>query len=102
MIQLQHQQRSLWEGLFAEEVAELWEPWMRVVDELLEDEALVDAVYEAQGERHEQSRTLGRPQTPAEVALRMLLLKHVHHSGGCAQPSGPNSQRRGPTSQIAS
>jgi hypothetical protein len=37
-----HQQRSAWEGLFAEEVAELWEPWMRVVDELLEDEELVD------------------------------------------------------------
>ncbi len=79
MIQMRHQQPSLWEGLFAEEVAELWEPWMRVVDELLEDEVLVDVVYEAQGERHEQSRTLGRRQTPAEVALRMLLLKHVRN-----------------------
>jgi len=79
VIQLRHQQRSLWEGLFAEEVAELWEPWMRGVDELLEDEALVDAVYEAQGERQERSRTLGRPQTPAEVALRMLLLKQVRN-----------------------
>ena len=79
MIRIRHQQPSLWEGLFAEEVAELWEPWMRVVDELLEDDALVDAVYEAQGERHEQSRTLGRPQTPAEVALRMLILKHVRN-----------------------
>jgi hypothetical protein len=36
MIQFRHQQRSVWEGLFDEEVAELWEPWMRVVDELLE------------------------------------------------------------------
>jgi hypothetical protein len=44
VIQLRHKQRSIWEGLFAEEVAELWEPWMRVVDELLEDEELVDAV----------------------------------------------------------
>src|SRR4029077_2849890 len=49
MIRVRHQQPSLWEGLFAEEVAELWEQWMRVVDELLEDDALVDAVYEAQG-----------------------------------------------------
>ena len=79
MIQLRHQQRSVWEGLFAEEVAELWEPWMRVVDELLEDEELVDTVYEAQGRRHGQSRTSGRPQTPAEVALRMLILKHVRN-----------------------
>jgi len=58
VIQLRHQQPGLWESLFAKEVAELWEPCMGVVDELLEDEALVDAVYEAQGERHERSRTL--------------------------------------------
>ena len=44
MIQLRHQQPGLWESLFAEEVAELWEPWMEVVDELLEDEAIVDSV----------------------------------------------------------
>lgn len=79
MIQLRHQERSLWEGLFAQEVAELWEPWMQVVDELLEDEKLLDAVYEAQGRRHPQSRTRGRQQTPAEVALRMLILKHVRN-----------------------
>jgi IS5 family transposase len=77
----------VWEGLFAEEVAELWEPWMQVVDELLEDEELVDAVYEAQGERHPQSRSSGRPQTPAEVALRMLILKHVRNWSGTCQES---------------
>ena len=79
MIKLRHQQPTVWESLFAEEVAELWEPWMRVVDELLEDEELVDAVYEAQGKRHPQSRLRGRQQTPAEVALRMLILKHVRN-----------------------
>jgi IS5 family transposase len=79
VIQLRRQQPSLWEGLFAKEVAELWEPWMQVVDELLEDEQLVNSVYEAQGERYKQSRMLGRPQTPAEVALRMLILKHVRN-----------------------
>ena len=79
MIKLRHHQVSLWNGLFAEEVADLWEPWMRVVDELLEDEKLVEAVYEAQGKRHPKSRKLGRQQTPAEVALRMLILKHVRN-----------------------
>jgi hypothetical protein len=59
VIQLRRQQPNLWEGLFAKEVAELWEPWMQVVDELLEDEELVNSVYKAQGERHQQSRTLG-------------------------------------------
>src|SRR5262249_43914374 len=53
--------------------------WMRVADAVLEDEALVDQVYEAQGRRHPQSRSRGREQTPAEVALRLLLLKHVRN-----------------------
>jgi transposase, IS5 family len=79
MIRMRHQQPSLWETFFAEEVAELWEPWMQIVDELLEDDELVDVVYEAQGERHAQSRTRGRHQTPAEVVLRMLILKHVRN-----------------------
>jgi IS5 family transposase len=69
VIKLRHQQATVWEGLFAEEVAELWEPWMRVVD----------VVYDAQGKRHPQSRFSGRQQTPAEVALRMLILKHVRN-----------------------
>ena len=76
---MRHEQRSLWEDLFAAEVADLWEPWMRVVDELLEDDELLDAVFAAQGERHRYSRTRGRKQTPAEVALRMLILKHVRN-----------------------
>jgi IS5 family transposase len=46
---------------------------------LLEDEELVDLVYQAQGERHEHSATRGRLQTPAETALRLLLLKHVRN-----------------------
>jgi IS5 family transposase len=79
MIRLRHQQPSLWETFFAEEVAELWEPWMRAVDEVLEDDELLDAVYDAQGQRHAQSRSRGRHQTPAEVVLRMLILKHVRN-----------------------
>src|SRR5882672_11762173 len=52
MIKLRHQQPSLWHRGLAEDVEGLWEPWMRLVDELLEDEQLLDTVYEAQGERH--------------------------------------------------
>ena len=65
MICIRRQQPTLWENFFAEEVAALWEPWMRVVDELLKDDALLDIVYDAQGKRHAQSRTRGRHQTPA-------------------------------------
>jgi hypothetical protein len=52
---------------------------MLLVDKLLEDEQLLDTVYEAQGERHPQSRIRGRMQTPAEVWLRLLLLKHIRN-----------------------
>lgn len=79
MIKLRHEQPSLWTGILKEELDSLWEPWMRVADTVLEDEGLVDQVYEAQWRRHPQSRRRGREQTPAEVALRMLLLKHVRN-----------------------
>src|SRR3979411_541104 len=79
MIKLRHQQPSLWHRGLAEDIEGLWEPWMRLVDELLEDEQLLDTVYEAQGERHPQSRIRGRMQTPAEVVLRLLILKHIRN-----------------------
>jgi Transposase domain (DUF772) len=69
----------LWEGVVNEDVRALWEGWMVEADKLLEDEELIDLVYEAQGERHEHSPTRGRSQTPAEMALRLLLLKHVRN-----------------------
>lgn len=72
-------QRMLWEGVVDLDVRALWEPWMVEADKLLEDEKLIDVVYAAQGERHAHSSTRGRAQTPAEIALRLLLLKHVRN-----------------------
>jgi IS5 family transposase len=54
---------------------------MREADRVLDDAALLESVYEAQSKRHRHSRTLGRLQTPAEVALRLLILKHVRNWG---------------------
>ena len=79
MIQLRHRQPSLCDAFWSEEVSDLWEPWMRMADGLLEDEALLDCVYDAQAKRHKQSRTRGRKQTPAEVVLRLLVLKHARN-----------------------
>src|ERR1700724_567161 len=50
MIKLRHQQPSLWHRGLAEDMEGLWEPWMLLVDKLLEDEQLLDTVYEAQGD----------------------------------------------------
>ena len=54
---------------------------MREADCLLDDEELLESVYEAQGKRRKHSRTRGRKQTPAEVVLRLLILKHARELG---------------------
>jgi transposase, IS5 family len=72
-------QLSFAEGLIREEVGPLWEEWMRQVDEVLADRELVQIVYQALAQRWPKSRTRGRPGTPAEVVLRLLLLKHMRN-----------------------
>src|SRR5260370_7669818 len=79
MIEVCRRQLNFAEGLIAEEVGELWEDWMRQVDEVLSDPELVSTVYEALARRWPQSRTRGRKGTPAEVVLRLLLLKHIRN-----------------------
>jgi IS5 family transposase len=79
MIELFRPQLSFAEGLIQEEVGPLWEEWMRRVDALLADRELVQIVYEALARRYPRSRTRGRPATPAEVVLRLLLLKHMRN-----------------------
>ena len=52
---------------------------MRQADQILEDEKLLNLVYEALVRRHPKSRTRGRVGASAEVVLRMLLLKHIRN-----------------------
>src|ERR1700746_1456526 len=52
---------------------------MKIADEILDDEELIDPVYEALRRRRPKSATRGRKGTPAEVALRMLALKHMRN-----------------------
>jgi IS5 family transposase len=83
MIVLRYQQRTIYEGIYRtlipDQKALLWEQWLRTIDALLDDEALVDLVQDALAQRHPQSRTRGRKGTPAEVVLRLLVLKHLQH-----------------------
>ncbi|HME84599.1 MAG TPA: ISNCY family transposase [Roseiarcus sp.] len=72
-------QRSFGDGLIADEVKDLREGWMNHADRLLDDEAIVAAVYEALGRRHPKSRSRGRLGAPADVVLRLLVLKHVRN-----------------------
>lgn len=79
MIEARRQQLHFGEGLIAEEVNDLREEWMKHADQVLEDENLVATVYEALARRSPKSRTRGRRGTPAEVVMRLLLLKHIRN-----------------------
>ena len=77
MIATRRLQRSFADGFITEEVTDLWEPWMRQADQVLEDDALLTLLQQEMAKRLKKSKTRGRPGTTAEVVLRMLLLKHV-------------------------
>ena len=79
MIEMRRAQLSFGDGLIAGEVSDLREGWMTHADRVLADEQIVGAVYEALARRHPRSRSRGRPGAPAEVVLRLLILKHVRN-----------------------
>ena len=62
MTEARRQQLHFGEGLIAEEVVDLREDWMRHADQVLEDDQLVSAVYEALARRSPKSR--GVPSGP--------------------------------------
>ena len=66
-------------GLAMPDPGELMDPELQRIDKLLDDEVLLDAVVERLQKRSKNSRTKGRPSTPAEVVLRMLVLKHLRN-----------------------
>ena len=84
MIEMRRAQLSFGDGLITEEVSDLRENWMRYADWVLADEQIVAAVYEALAKRHPKSRSRGRRGVPAEVVLRLLVLKHIRNLSYCA------------------
>jgi IS5 family transposase len=79
MVRRKNGQRSLWGAVLfgAPDPRELMDPALRRIDEVLEDEALIDGVLDAMRARFPKSSQRGRYGTPAEVAVRMLVLKHL-------------------------
>jgi len=79
MIKMRRAQLTFADGLIHDEVKDLREEWMIYADQGLEDEQLVATVYEALAKRHPKSRSRGRPGTPAEVVMRLMILKHTRN-----------------------
>jgi IS5 family transposase len=76
MVRRRQRERSLFEVLLPDG-HKLWPDWLRRIDTVLEDETVLDVVTQALEARWPQSRRRGRPGTPAEVVIRMLILKHL-------------------------
>jgi len=76
MVRRAYQQRSLIEVLLPD-ADKLWDPTLRRIDALLEDESLIELIADTLARRHPQSSRRGRLGTPATVVLRMLVLKHL-------------------------
>ena len=79
MIEMRRAQLRFRDHWVAEEVAGLREDWMIHADQILDDEIIVAAVYEALSKRHPKSRSRGRHGAPADMVLRLLVLKHVRN-----------------------
>ena len=79
MIEARRLQLSFGDGLIAEEIEDLRETWMGHVDVVLQHEMIVSAVHQALSNRYPNSRRYGRLGYPAEVVLRLLVLKHVRN-----------------------
>ena len=76
MVRRRQRDRSLFEVLLPDG-HKLWPDWLRRIDTLLEDESVIEVVAQGLEARWPQSRRRGRPGTPADVVIRMLLLKHL-------------------------
>jgi transposase, IS5 family len=81
MVRRRHTQLTLSQvvlfGLVVPEPEALMEPWLRAVDQALDDEDIVESVVSVMRRRWKQSARRGRMGTPAEVVLRMLAIKHL-------------------------
>jgi IS5 family transposase len=76
MVRRRQRERSLFEVLLPDG-HKLWPDWLRRIDTLLENDAVIEVVAHALESRWPQSRRRGRLGTPAEVVMRMLILKHL-------------------------
>ena len=55
-----------------------FEPQLEQLDRLLDDDELVDRVRDDLARRYPRTRSRGRPSTPVEVILRMLVVMRLY------------------------
>src|SRR5262249_62434887 len=88
VIEMRRAQLSFGDGLIAEEVSDLRDHWIAAADQVLADEDIVVAVYEALAQRHPKSGE-------AEVGLRQTAAWHQPGGGaGAALPPRDRLRRQ--------
>src|SRR6266704_6358568 len=75
MVQRRQRERSLFEVLLPDG-HKLWPDWLRTIDTLLGEDAVIEVVAQGLEAQWPHSRRRGRLGTPAEVVIRLLILKH--------------------------
>ena len=55
------------------------DPELAQIDRLLDDEVIFQSIKGDLARRYPQTMSTGRPSTPVEVILRMLVIKHLYH-----------------------
>ena len=69
MVQRRQRERSLFE-VFLPDGHKLWPAWLRQVDQLLDDEAVIDVIADALAQRWPESRRRGRaPDAGSQTSL---------------------------------
>lgn len=78
-----YDQRTIFEAVVANVISDYADlsmpPELARLDELLNDEELLLLVHTALGRRAANSRKTGRPSTPSECVLRLVVLKHLNN-----------------------
>ena len=54
------------------------DPELKVIDNLLDDDQIYSTVKADLSNRYPNTETTGRPSTPVEVILRMIILMHLY------------------------
>src|SRR3954471_18535963 len=55
-----------------------FEPQLEQLDRLLDDDEIIDRLRDDLARRHPKTRSRGRPSTPVEVILRMLVVMRLY------------------------
>lgn len=77
MLKDSYKKENIYENLQLEPSMDV-DPELKVIDNLLDDDGIYNSVKSDLEKRYPNTKTTGRPSTPVEVILRMIILMHLY------------------------